>query len=516
MYVKRFSRLFTAVTGASGAMAIAFFAMSAGVMLPVSTAFAQTATCASAWNSTAVYTAGNVVSKSNVNYKANWWTQGDDPVTHNGGAGSGQPWTSQGACGGVDPPPPPPPPTGKVCFYEHVNYAGASFCADADSSWVGSAWNDRASSVKVQGGQQVVLYQDINFGGGSVTLTADEPNLGARGFNDAMSSFKVSSTGGNPPQGFIYSAYKDVTINMDWNTSTMRTAASGTMLPLAGSNGLIPGVLPNTTAVTLAFATGQCGSESWGGVTPTQFVSGSIQPLHNAGVFYMVGTGGAAGSFKCASASAFQQFIARYYTPHMLGVDFDIEGGQSQADIQALVAASVAAQATYPNMRFSFTVATLAASDGSFGGVNTLGDWTVRAIQASSLKNYTINLMVMDYGSTGPGLCVVSGGSCDMGQSAVQAAKNLQHTYGVPLSHIELTPMIGQNDTQSEVVSLHDVDTISNYAVLNGLAGVNFWSLDRDTPCAGGSTGSASPVCNSVSGVPALGYSRRFLQDLGL
>ena len=24
-----------------------------------------------------------------------------------------------------------------VCFYEHVNYQGASFCATSDSSWVG-------------------------------------------------------------------------------------------------------------------------------------------------------------------------------------------------------------------------------------------------------------------------------------------------------------------------------------------------------------------------------------------
>ena len=62
---------------------------------------AQAATaCAAAWSSTAVYTAGNQASENGINYTANWWTQGNDPATNNGGSGSGQPWTSDGACTG--------------------------------------------------------------------------------------------------------------------------------------------------------------------------------------------------------------------------------------------------------------------------------------------------------------------------------------------------------------------------------------------------------------------------------
>ena len=72
---------------------------------------AQAATaCAAAWSSTAVYTAGDQASENGINYTANWWTQGNDPATNNGGSGSGQPWTSNGACTGGGPPPPPPPP----------------------------------------------------------------------------------------------------------------------------------------------------------------------------------------------------------------------------------------------------------------------------------------------------------------------------------------------------------------------------------------------------------------------
>lgn len=82
-------------------------------------------------------------------------------------------------------------PTGRVCFFEHANYGGASVCSDADSSWVGSAWNDRASSVKVVAGYQAQLFRDINYGGGSVAVSGNVPDLSAQGFNDAMSSFKV-------------------------------------------------------------------------------------------------------------------------------------------------------------------------------------------------------------------------------------------------------------------------------------------------------------------------------------
>lgn len=118
---------------------------------------------------------------------------------NNGNPAYDSPWHSQtigsGGNGGGD--------TGsnKVCFYEHANYAGASFCANADSNWVGGEWNDRVSSVRVQAGQQVQLFWDINYGGSVLTLTADEPNLVNRGFNDQMSSFKVQAAGGGGGNG---------------------------------------------------------------------------------------------------------------------------------------------------------------------------------------------------------------------------------------------------------------------------------------------------------------------------
>jgi chitodextrinase len=53
--------------------------------------------CAIAWDSSAEYIGGDVVSKGEIRYLANWWTR-DDPTKHNGEPESGSPWTAQGAC----------------------------------------------------------------------------------------------------------------------------------------------------------------------------------------------------------------------------------------------------------------------------------------------------------------------------------------------------------------------------------------------------------------------------------
>jgi hypothetical protein len=144
--------------------------------------------------------------------------------------------------------------------------------------------------------------------------------------------------------------------------------------------------------------------------------------------------------------------------------------------------------------------------------VNSLGNEVVEAVLGSGLKNYVINLMTMDYGSASSSVCVVVSGSCEMAQSAIQAVENLEHTYGIPASKIAVTPMIGMNDTTSETFTSADVDTLTGYAADNGLAGLHFWSLDRDTPC---SDDYASPTCNSISSTTPLEYTNRFLSDLG-
>jgi chitinase len=392
-------------------------------------------TCAAAWSSTTAYTGGEQASESGINYTANWWTQGNNPATNNGGSGTGEPWTSDGACTG----------------------GGTS------------------------GGG--------GGGGGGGT-----------------------GTGTGSTSGLLFSPYKDVTINMNWNTYQMQSAVTGSDLPVVGSGSLVSQYIPKLPAITLAFATGSCGSETWGGVSGADWAAENVPQLHAANLDYVISTGGAAGTFTCGSTAGMESFIATYASPNLVGIDFDIEGGQTESDIQSLVAAAAGAQAEYPNLQFSFTLATLGASDGSYGGVNSLGNEVVEAVLGSGLSKYVINLMTMDYGSASSSVCVVTNGSCEMAQSAIQAVTNLEHTYGIPASKIAVTPMIGMNDATTETFTTADVSTLSSYAVSNGLAGVHFWSLDRDTPCT---DDYASPTCNSISSTTPLEYTNDFLNDLG-
>ena len=87
------------------------------------------------------------------------------------------------------------PGDAKVCFYEDVNYQGRSFCASDTRAWIGSAWNDRVSSVRVKDGFRADLFENAEFRGRSLTLSGDAAAIPR--FNDLASSFRLSSaTGG--------------------------------------------------------------------------------------------------------------------------------------------------------------------------------------------------------------------------------------------------------------------------------------------------------------------------------
>jgi len=115
----------------------------------------------------------------------------------------------------------------------------------------------------------------------------------------------------------------------------------------------------------------------------------------------------------------------------------------------------------------------------------------------------------MDYGSANAQNCTLgSNGKCEMGQSAIQAAINLHTFYGTPYNQIEITPMIGGNDAQDEVFTIADVDTLSAWALTNGIAGIHFWSLDRDVDCPAGSA-CASAECHGIA-ARALAFTDAF------
>jgi hypothetical protein len=182
------------------------------------------------------------------------------------------------------------PAAGQVCFFTDINYGGTSMCTSASSTWVGSAWNDVISSVKVSAGTQVVLYGDINYAGGTLTLTADTPSLVPQGFNDAASSYKISAvaTGGtwNKQTTFnivngTHNAYDNAhvfwaIIGKDWTTGKF--------------------VYVNTAGQLIPMSTADNGALTKNGVTYTNYFhtiaqagSVTIPPINSARLMLSVG-----------------------------------------------------------------------------------------------------------------------------------------------------------------------------------------------------------------------------------
>ncbi len=317
-------------------------------------------------------------------------------------------------------------------------------------------------------------------------------------------SQSCSASNPSPTAKYIFSPYKDVTINMDWTANEISTLVTGARTTLLSA-------LPSgNDTVTWAFASGECGNETWGGVTPALLAKANVQKYVAAGVNYIVSTGGAAGAFTCSTDAGFEKFIQNYYSTNMIGIDFDIEVSQTKADIDNLVQRAVTAKAKYPNLRFSFTIATFGGNGSEILGGTGLS--VLESIKRLGLVDYKINLMAMDYGDAKASNCVLgSNGKCDMGLSAVQAATSLHNQHNIPYSQIELTPMIGGNDVQDETFTLADVTTVTNFAKQSGLGGLHHWSIDRDVDCA---TGAASPVCNSYGQAGQLGFTKRFVSDM--
>lgn len=312
----------------------------------------------------------------------------------------------------------------------------------------------------------------------------------------------VSSTSAPP---VVLSAYKHLDQWQDAAAPVITVAPDGVRMPYLADGASRFG----RAALSWAFASGECGEEVWGSVPGAQIAAANVAAFAQAGIGYIISTGGQGHMFTCSSDEGMERFISRYESPSLLGIDFDIEEGQTPAQIDALVGRAKVAQQRRPALRYSFTVATHAASDGSLHSLNTLGETVLKSVRQHGLRNYTFNLMVMDYGPATRKACVVHAktGRCDMGRSAMQAAHNVHRKYAIPYQQIELTPMLGVNDVVENIFSVADMAWLARAVAQHKLAGLHFWSLDRDTPCRQPVQG-ADALCSGMAGVPAGAYLR--------
>ena len=309
---------------------------------------------------------------------------------------------------------------------------------------------------------------------------------------------------------FLFSPYLDVNVPLPSLAPTTKSSSS-----TFDMNWLEPPTRPvpeGIKALTLAFATGECGNEHWNGVAGQAIADSNIKLFQRNGIDYVISTGGTAGIFTCSSEQGMEKFIARYGSRHLLGVDFDIESGQSEMDIKNLLTQAQHATRLHPHLRLSFTLATQVSAEDGKATLNSLGKQVMKAISEVGLKNYFINLMVMNYGEAKPDNCVVEFSRCNMAASAILVAENFSREFSVPLRRIELTPMIGVNDVTDNIFSLNDARTLGRFVTTNGLGGLHYWSLNRDQPCLSGLT-ALSPTCSSLAGTNGLEFGLIFANN---
>ncbi|WP_108651114.1 glycoside hydrolase family 18 protein [Dongshaea marina] len=305
----------------------------------------------------------------------------------------------------------------------------------------------------------------------------------------------------------LFSPYKDVGISEVWDND-LNDVVLGSQIN--GQLQYLSDALPKTVqTVTLGFATGPCGGENWAYIPAQQFADHDIYRLKQHNINYIVSTGGAAGTFTCNSQQGMQTFLERYDSANFVGLDFDIENGYNASNLHSLMQSAAAVQKQWQRqgkqLRISLTLATFGIKGQS---LNSMGETAVNEAKAAGLT-FNVNLMTMDYG-TGVQSCTpdASGSRCDMAQSAIVAAEQLHSQHAIPLSRIELTPMIGQNDTPDEVTSVRDMQTISQWAKEHQLAAIHFWAFDRDTP-----TGNSSSEMSGTQ-APTLAYSNAVTDTL--
>ena len=199
---------------------------------------------------------------------------------------------------------------------------------------------------------------------------------------------------------------------------------------------------------------------------------------------------------QCSSAAAMATQVESVVTTFNVShLDFDIESNEqtNNADL-ALTAQALDQVRSWARQR--------QAADDHLHGAHAAHRADLRRpehpdpAKANGFTPNIVNIMTMDYGSSGT----------EMGSAANQAldavAGQLEGIYGISAgaayAMLGNTPMIGQNDTPGEILTVSDAATVESYAAQKGIAWTSFWAEGRDNNgCP--NAGYASSTCSGIS-----------------
>ncbi|MEJ3403424.1 carbohydrate-binding protein [Rathayibacter sp. YIM 133350] len=257
-------------------------------------------------------------------------------------------------------------------------------------------------------------------------------------------------------------------------------------------------------------------SPSWGAAYSLEQAGDSldldrrIARLQQAGGSVAVSFGGQRNdelAVRCTDEQKLQAAYASVLDRYKVGtIDLDLEGdGLADLDAGKRRASAIAAlQKSRHDAGDPLAVwVTLPVAPT---GMTQQGTDAIAALLAAKVDLAGVNLMTMDYGSS-------IGAHDDLatvaGTALTAAHRQLGVLYtraGIHLGDASLwakigaTPMIGQNDVESEVFTLADARRLDAWAVSTGIGRMSMWSANRDRTC-GSNYVTTSIVSDSCSGI---------------
>ena len=279
------------------------------------------------------------------------------------------------------------------------------------------------------------------------------------------------------------------------------SAASADMLDNAIASG-------GVNSYTAAFIIGAGCTPIWGDTLgiDNSTANARISRAKAAGAQAIISFGGAGGvelGQSCTTTSslqaAYQSVITKYGVNH---IDFDIEGAAiaDTASINRRYQAIRGLESANPGLNVSVTIPVLESGpDGN-------GATFLHAAVTNGARIDLVNAMVMDYGHP---VADMNAAARTAAAGTLSAARSAGMT--VSYANIGITPMIGNNDSAGEVVTLQNAKDIVSWAHSNGVGRLAFWSIGRDQPCAGGGV---SPNCSGLGGA-ALDFTKAFTGGTG-
>jgi chitinase len=225
-----------------------------------------------------------------------------------------------------------------------------------------------------------------------------------------------------------------------------------------------------------------------------------INNLRAAGGDVIISFGGANGTPIDSRFTDIKELTAEYQrvidTYHLKAIDLDIEGSWS-ADAKSIARRSAAIkslQAANPNLKVWFTLAVLPT------GLTDDGLTILKSALDAGVRIDGVNIMAMDYGDGAApspkgrmaAYAIAAAGAVHDQLKTLFAQKRVKSTDAVIWSAIGVTPMIGINDTQTEVFDPPAAKQLLAFADQKKLGLLCFWSLTRDHPGKGSVTATDS------------------------